>query len=124
MICADTSTWVNFLKGVGTHGAEQLDHFLSHGSLLMSPPVLTELLSFPGIEKSDRELFRAIPKIVLQDNFWERTGELRSGLLKMGFKPRMLDCLIAQSCIDEGVPLLADDDDFKVFTRMGLKLIE
>jgi predicted nucleic acid-binding protein len=51
--------------------------------------------------------------------FWERTGLLRSKILKRGLRGRLADTLIAQSCIDHGVPLLTRDRDFRHFAKYG-----
>jgi hypothetical protein len=45
-------------------------------------------------------------------------------LLSQGFKARLGDTLIAQSCLDHDTPLLTRDIDFRHFARLaGLKLL-
>jgi len=123
MISADTSTWIGFFKGVSGSKVDRLSQSLSDGTLLMSPAVLMELLSFRGIKSQDQDLLRSLPRIDLKEGFWERAGETRRSLLKKEFKARSMDCLIAQSCIDSDIPFICDDRDFRHFFSVGLKLI-
>jgi predicted nucleic acid-binding protein len=64
----------------------------------------------------------AIPRLDLTPGYWERTAQMRRSLLKKEKKARLGDCLIAQTCIDHEVPLIAVDRDFRRFARFGLKL--
>ena len=59
----------------------------------------------------------------VEEGYWERAGTLRSRLLAKGRKARLADSLIAQSCLDHDVTLVATDADFKHFVRDGLKLL-
>jgi hypothetical protein len=59
MIAADTSTWIAFFQGEVGEDVELLDRALQDRQVLMSPPVLTELLSDPGISP---ELSKRSPK--------------------------------------------------------------
>ena len=52
----------------------------------------------------------------------DKSGETRQKILKRGLKARSLDYLIAQNCIDHGVALIASDQDYRHFTKFGLKL--
>ena len=49
MIAADTSTWIAFFQGEAGEDVELLDRALKDRQVLMTPPVLTELLRDPGI---------------------------------------------------------------------------
>jgi len=46
---------------------------------------------------------------------------MRRALLKRGLKVRSMDCLIAQNYIDEEVVLIAADQDYRHFSKFGLK---
>ena len=64
-----------------------------------------------------------MPLIDLVSGYWQRAGELRAKVLAKRRKARLGDALIAQSCIDGGVPLLTRDRDFKAFSEAaGLDL--
>jgi predicted nucleic acid-binding protein len=51
----------------------------------------------------------------MQPGFWERAGELPAKVLALRRKARLGDALIAQFCLDRGVPLLTRDRDFRAF---------
>ncbi len=49
---------------------------------------------------------------------------MRAKVLARGRKARLGDALIAQSCIDAGIPLLTRDRDFRAFAdAAGLDLL-
>jgi predicted nucleic acid-binding protein len=90
---------------------------------VLPPAVLTELLSDPGLSAHERALFAALPVLGTPDGYWERAGLLRAKLLGRKRKARLADTLIAQSCLDHDVELLARDPDFAPFAELaGLKL--
>jgi predicted nucleic acid-binding protein len=124
MIAADTSTWIAFFQGEAGEDVELLDRALQDRQVLMSPPVLTELLSDPGISPELSKTLSELPLIEIQPGFWERAGALRAGVLGKHRKARLGDALIAQSCLDAALPLLTRDRDFRAFAGTArLKLL-
>lgn len=124
MIAADTSTWIAFLQGERGHDTELLDQALEHKHVLMPPVVLTELLSDPKLSPETAEALCDIPLLEVRDEYWVRAGGLRARVLAKRRKARLGDALIAQSCIDRGIPLLTRDGDFIAFTEAaGLDLV-
>jgi predicted nucleic acid-binding protein len=124
MICADTSTWINFLSAVPSATTEPLANSLRDSSAIVSPPVLTELMSLGGVKASgESQVILQLPRLALSEDFWQRAGEMRRQLLRKSLKARAMDCLIAQSCIDADVLLLTDDSDFRHFATFGLRLL-
>ena len=124
MIAADTSSLVAFLEGAAGDDVEVIQSALDHQQLVLPPVVLTELLSDPGIPASVRSLLTALPQLHLEPGYWERAGLLRAGVLKQRRKARIADALIAQSCIDQSVPLVTRDKDFRHFAgKAGLGLL-
>lgn len=115
MIAADTSTWIAFFQGEAGEDVELLDRALKDRQVLMAPPVLTELLSDPGISSDVSKTLSELPLIDIQSGFWERAGALRAKVLAKRRKARLGDALIAQSCLDAGIPLLTRDRDFRAF---------
>lgn len=83
----------------------------------MVPPVLTELLSDPGITLEVSKTLSELPLIEIQPGFWNRAGALRTSVLSKRRKARLGDVLIAQSCLDAGIPLLTRDGDFRAFAE-------
>ncbi len=117
MIAADTSTWIAFLQGSDGNDVQALDLALGNRQVLMVPVVLTELLSDPGIHAAVAKTLSQVPAIEVQPGFWERAGALRAKVLRKGRKARLGDALIAQFCLDRGVPLLTRDRDFQAFAN-------
>jgi hypothetical protein len=115
MIAADTSTWIAFLEGAPGQDAELLEQALKDRQALMLPVVLTELLSGPLLSSEVGETLAEIPMIDLQAGYWQRAGRLRAKVLSTGRKARLGDALIAQTCVDRGIPLLTRDKDFCAF---------
>jgi len=124
MIAVDTSTWVAFLAGESGQDVNMLDKALEDQQVLMAPAVLTELLSDPKLPASVAETLLEVPLIEVKTGYWERAGALRASVLAKSRKARLGDALIAQSCIDRGMPLLTRDRDFRAFTKAaGLDLV-
>lgn len=122
MITADTSAWIDYSKALQSRSSQQLEECLSNGTLVMSAPVLFEILSGPGLTVQAERLISQLPRLEMKVGFWERAGRLRRGLVKKGLKARSMDCLIAQSCIDDEVVLIAAYRDYRHFSKFGLKL--
>lgn len=117
MIAVDTSTWIAFLQGEAGEDVEMLDRALDARQVLMAPPVLTELLSDPGISPEVRKTLCGLPPLEIQPGFWNRAGALRATVLAKRRKARLGDALIAQSCLDAKIALLTRDRDFRAFVE-------
>ena len=81
----------------------------------MVPVVLTELLSDPKLPSDVAETISEVPLIELAPGYWQRAGALRAKVLAKRRKARLGDALIAQSCIDQRIPLITRDRDFNAF---------
>ena len=124
MIAADTSTWVAFLEGATGKDTQLLDKALEDRRVLMVPVVLTELLSDPKLPSHVADTLSEVPLVEIGPGYWQRAGVLRSRVLAKRRKARLGDALIAQSCVDSGIPLLTRDRDFRVFAdAAGLDLV-
>jgi predicted nucleic acid-binding protein len=124
MIAVDTSTWIGFLQGDGGEDAELLDRALQDRQVLMVPVVLTEVLSDPKLPSEVSLTLSELPLIEVESGYWQRAGKLRAKVLAKRRKVRLGDALIAQTCIDRGVPLLTRDRDFRAFAEAaGLDLV-
>ena len=115
MIAADTSTWVAFLQGDDGADVELLDLALRDQQVVMPPVVLTELLSDPKLLPDVAKTLCEVPLIETDATYWQRAGQLRGRVLASRRKARLGDALIAQSCVDRGIPLVTRDRDFKAF---------
>jgi len=124
MIAADTSTWVAFLEGSAGDDVQLLDKALADRQIVMVPVVLTELLSDPKLSSSVAATLSEVPLVETASGYWHRAGTLRSKVLAKRRRARLGDALIAQSCLDEGIPLLTRDRDFRAFAEaLGLGLV-
>jgi predicted nucleic acid-binding protein len=117
LIAADTSTWIAFLEGDSGEDLQLLDKALEDQQVLMAPAVLTEMLSDPKLPSAVAETLLEVPLIEVKTGYWERAGALRAKVLAKRRKARLGDALIAQTCIDRGIPLLTRDRDFRAFTE-------
>jgi len=119
MIAADTSSLVAFFEGSKGKDVDLIEAALHASALFLPPPVLTELLSDPELPKALRQAIAQFPLLAITEGFWERAGDLRSGILRKGRRPRLSDTLIAQLAIDHKIPLVTRDSDFKYFQQIS-----
>lgn len=119
MIAAATSTWVPFLEGDSGDDARLLDKARKERQPVMVPVVLTELLSDPNLPAEVIAILSEVPVVDIGSGYWQCAGVLRSKVLAKGRKARLGDALIAQSCIDQGIPLLTRDQDFGPFAKVA-----
>jgi predicted nucleic acid-binding protein len=117
VIAADTSSWVAFLEGSSGEDAQLLDRALADRQVVMVPVVLTELLSDPKLPSDVTETLSEVPLIEVASGYWQRAGALRAKVLAKRRKARLGDALIAQSCIDQRIPLITRDRDFRAFAE-------
>ena len=90
----------------------------------MVPAVLTELMSDPQLPPEVAASLADLPLIELQAGFWQRAGRLRAKVLASGRRARLGDALIAQCCIDQSIPLLTRDRDYRAFAdAAGVRLL-
>ena len=124
MIAADTSTWIAFLEGGNGEDVWLLDRALEDRQVLMVPVVLAELLSDPKLPSKVAGTLAEVPMIEVGEGYWQRAGILRAKAIAKRRKARLGDALIAQTCIDRGIPLLTRDRDFRAFAdAAGLDLV-
>jgi hypothetical protein len=119
----DSSVTIAWLQGQVGEETERLDTLIRSGDAVLTPVTVTELLSGRRLLPEVAELLSQMPVVRTKRGYWERTGRLRSELLKRGRKAGLGDAFIAQACIDHDVPLLTCDRDFAAFAEFGgLKL--
>ena len=117
MIAIDTSSLVAFLAGDAGDDVEALDRALEMSLAVLPPVAVTELLSFPRLDHEVETLVLGLPVLETLPGFWERAARTRSTVLAKRLRARLADTLIAQSCLDHGVPLITRDRDFRHFVR-------
>jgi predicted nucleic acid-binding protein len=123
MIAVDSSSMIAFIQGDSGPDIGLLEGSIDANELVLPPPVLAELLSDPKLPPGHFALLEALPLLGIEDGYWIRAARTRAKLLARKLRARFADTLIAQSCIDHDVPLIARDGDFRHFARYcGLKL--
>ena len=123
MIAADTSSISAYFKGETGTDVERIDSAFLDGELRLPLVVLTELLSDPALPERLRTIILAFERLHIDEGYWQRAGEARRKLKTLGLRARIVDALIAQSCIDHDVTLITRDPDFRHFAKhCGLKL--
>ena len=122
-IAVDASVVIPWLNGAEHPEVAALKLALERNDAALPPVVLTEVLSDPSEGAAIAAALDGFTILSLEDGFWSRAGQLRAKLLAAGRKAKLGDALIAQACIDAGVPLLTRDRDFETFAKLGgLKL--
>jgi predicted nucleic acid-binding protein len=123
MIAVDSSTIIAFIQGDAGPDIQLLEGSIDANELVLPPVVLAEVLSDPRLPPKHFALLQALPLLELLDDYWPRAAQSRAKLLARKLRARLPDTLIAQSCIDHDIPLIARDGDFRHFARYcGLKL--
>ena len=117
MIAVDTSTLAAFLGGDRGRDVDLLDDALAHNQLCLPPVVVSELLSAPEARTRLEHILADLPMLPIEDGYWHRAGRMRASLLARGYKARLADTLICQSCLDHGIALLTRDADFRHFAK-------
>ena len=128
MVIADTSVWVDFLRGSKASHCDQMALLLDEQSIALCDRVLQEVLQ--GV-RGDRE-FRTVGARLLALPCFNLGGhELALSaarnyrrMRRLGVTPRSAtDVLIATFCIEEGHELLHNDRDFDFMMKyMGLRV--
>ena len=124
MTCADTSSVVAYIRGEHGSDVDLLDRALADYSLVLAPVSVSELLSDTDLTPSVEKFVLGIQQLEITPGYWERAGHLQAGLFRRGYRPKIADTLIAQSCLDHRVPLITRDRDFSCFRKFaGLQLL-
>ena len=125
MIAADTSSLIAFFAGeFEAKDVILIKDALEKESLCLPPIVLSEILSVPNLNLRIESCIKLLPCLEIFPDFWIRVGKTRATLIKNKLKGKMADSIIAQCCIDNKVPLITRDKDFRHFQKyFGLKLL-
>lgn len=123
MIAVDTNVLRRYFRGVIDSHTAIVAEAINSDDAFLPPIVLTEAMSNPDLH--DHEFVRtcSLPLLTLFHGYWLRAGNLRRQLITDHRAAPIADCLIAQACIDAGVPLLTDDGGFTRYIEFGLKLL-
>ena len=117
MIAADSSSLSAFSKGEDGPDVVLVATALRVGNIRLPPVVITEMLSDPSAQSAMMETVADFQLLPILDGYWQRAGASRRLLRQKGFKAKVGDALIAQSCIDHDVALITRDADFCRFVE-------
>lgn len=123
MILADTSAWVEWLRGTGSAIDERM-HALIAGAddLAVTDPVLMELLAGAANRAQLRNLRRLLARFRFLATHgprdYEDAAQIYRTCRRAGHTPRsQLDCLISAVAIRNDAPLLHADSDFNAIAE-------
>lgn len=123
MIAVDTSSLSAYFAGDQGPDVELVHTHMVAGTLVLPPVVLAETLSAPHLPPAMDRIVTSFRRATITDGYWERTGALRRTVRGKGLRARLGDALIAQTCLDNDLPLVTRDSDFRHYAaHCGLKL--
>jgi predicted nucleic acid-binding protein len=122
LIAVDTSSLRRYFDGKRGFDVNRVADALEEDALILPPVVIAEMLSDHALPLRDSDTISQLRMMEIRRGYWWRSGKLRANTLREGYKAKLADVLIAQSCIDHDIALITNDADFRHFTRAGLKL--
>ncbi|POP51736.1 type II toxin-antitoxin system VapC family toxin [Zhongshania marina] len=128
MILVDSSVWIDYFSGLDSPEADKLDNILGIRPVAIGDLILTEVLQGFRSDKDYKAARRVFEDVTIFDMLGEKmaikSAENFRTLRKKGITVRKTaDVIIATFCIDQKLPLLFSDKDFKPFVK-HLGLIE
>ncbi|MES9828415.1 MAG: PIN domain nuclease [Candidatus Thiodiazotropha sp.] len=126
MIVVDSSVWIDYFSGADTSQAEKLDRTLGIKPVAIGDLILTEVLQGFRHDKDYKTARRVFDDVTIFDMLGMqmaiKSAENFRALRKKGITIRKTaDVIIATFCIEQKLPLLFSDKDFKPFVKhLGL----
>ena len=126
MIIVDSSVWIDYFSGADTPQAERLDSVLGLKPVAIGDLILTEVLQGFRHEKDYRAARKVFENITIFDMLGTqmaiKSADNFRALRKKGITVRKTaDVIIATFCIEQKLPLLFSDKDFRPFVKhLGL----
>jgi predicted nucleic acid-binding protein len=122
VILADTSAWVEFLRGTGSEVNVRLRELLAEDQLVTTDVVLMEVLAGARDAAHRDELRGLLARCEFTPtqgpSDYETAADLYRSCRREGHTARALtDCLIASVAIRSGLPVLHADADFDTLAR-------
>ena len=128
MIVADTSAWIDYVRGIDAPHTNLLDYELDHNRIITGDLIITEFLQGFRNEKE----YQAAKEIMESLEYHDFVGKkitLQSAqnfriLRRSGITVRKtIDVIIATFCIENGFELLHNDRDFDSMEKiLGLQV--
>lgn len=128
MITADSSVWIDYLKGVDTTQSQLLDDVLNDSSrdFVLLDVVLMEVLRGYRFEHEWQLANRLLSRLSGQTAGGEKTARSAAALYRQLRKTgitvrRPIDLLVGSWCIESGCALIHNDRDFAPMQQRGLQ---
>ena len=128
MIVADTSAWIDYVRGIDAPHTHLLDYELDHNRIIAGDLIITEFLQGFHSEKDYRAAKEIMESLEYHDFVGKKIALLSAQnfriLRKKGITVRKtIDVIIATFCIENGFELLHNDRDFDPMEEMlGLQV--
>jgi len=128
MIIADTSIWIDYVRGVQSIQTDLLDYELLHDRVATGDIIIVEFLQGFREEKDLKIAKRIMDRLEYYDFLGKEmaiiSAENYRKLRKNGITVRKtIDVIIATFCIEKGFELLHNDRDFDPMEEiLGLKI--
>lgn len=126
MIVVDSSVWIDYFTGADTPQAEKLDKTLGRMPVAIGDLILTEVLQGFRHDKDYKAARKVFEDVTIFDMLGSqrviKSAENFRALRKKGITVRKTaDVIIATFCIEQKIPLLFSERDFKPFVKhLGL----
>jgi len=122
----DSSVWIDYFKGTINKQTDFLDSALGTQSLCIGDLILTEVLQGFRLDKDYRQARVLLSELTIYEILGVKIAQQSANnfrsLRKRGITVRKTaDVIIATFCIEQKLPLLFTDKDFKPFVdHLGL----
>ncbi len=126
MIMVDSSVWIDYFKGTINKQTDFLNSALGTQSLCIGDLILTEVLQGFRLDKDYRQARVLLSELTIYEILGVKIAQQSANnfrsLRKRGITVRKTaDVIIATFCIEQKLPLLFTDKDFKPFVdHLGL----
>ena len=121
-IIVDTSLWVALFKDKSGRVAQRIGTEVASETIVMPLPVRLELLQGCRGEQEWLSMMKrveAFELLPMPTSTWDRAARLYFELRQSGKTVRsVLDCLIAQCCLDQDCILFHNDRDFEAIASV------
>ena len=128
MIVADTSAWIDYVRGIDAPHTNLLEYELDHNRIITGDLIITEFLQGFRKEKGYQAAKEIMESLEYHD-FIGKTIALQSAqnfriLRRSGITVhKTIDIIIATFCIENGFELLHNDRDFDTMEKtLGLQV--
>jgi len=128
MILVDTSVWIDYFNGQQNRPTNKLDELLSSELVVLGDIILAETLQGFRKDKDFSKAKKALDSLTCY-SICNKKNAIKSAenfryLRKKGITIRKTtDMLIGTFCIENNIPLLHNDKDFRPLEEIGLQVV-